>query len=65
MVRHNSREHKSIIPSFLTYKVKQQDFSDKHRMIVVIKTLMKLLTYFKISVVSLMSGRNLVPQSYF
>ena len=30
MVRHNNREHKSIIQSFLTYEVKQQDSSDKH-----------------------------------
>ena len=30
MVRHNNREHKSIIQSFLTYEVKQQDYSDKH-----------------------------------
>ena len=30
MVRHNNREHKSIIQSFLTYVVKQQDSSDKH-----------------------------------
>ena len=28
MVRHNNREHKSIIQSFLV--VKQQDSSDKH-----------------------------------
>ena len=30
MARHNNREHKSIIQSFLTYVVKQQDSSDKH-----------------------------------
>ena len=30
MVRHNKKEHKSIIQSFLTYVVKQQDSSDKH-----------------------------------
>ena len=30
MVRLNKREHKSIIQSFLTYVVKQQDSSDKH-----------------------------------
>ena len=30
MVRHNNREHKSIIQSFLAYEVKQQDSSDKH-----------------------------------
>ena len=30
-------------------------------MIVVFKTLMNLLTYFKISVVSLLWGRDLVP----
>ena len=30
MVRHINREHKSIIQSFLTYVVKQQDSSDKH-----------------------------------
>mgnify|MGYP000536098075 FL=1 len=30
MVRHNNKEHKSIIQSFLTYVVKQQDSSDKH-----------------------------------
>ena len=30
MVRHNNRERKSIIQSFLTYVVKQQDSSEKH-----------------------------------
>ena len=30
MVRHNNRERKSIIQSFLTYVFKQQDSSDKH-----------------------------------
>ena len=30
MVRHNNREHKSIIQSFPTYVVMQQDSSDKH-----------------------------------
>ena len=30
MVRHNNRQHKSIIQSFLTYVVKHQDSSDKH-----------------------------------
>ena len=30
MVRHNKREHKSVIQSFLTCIVKQQDSSDKH-----------------------------------
>ena len=30
MVSHNNRELKSIIQSFLTYVVKQQDSSDKH-----------------------------------
>ena len=29
MVRHNNRELKSIIQSFLTFVVKQQDSSDK------------------------------------
>ena len=59
MVRHNNREHKSIIQSFLTYIVTQQDSSDKNTMIVVIKTLMNVLTYFKISVGSLLLGRDL------
>ena len=30
MVRHNNREHRSIIQSFLTYVVTQKDSSDKH-----------------------------------
>ena len=30
MVSHNNREHESIIQSFLTYVVKQQDSRDKH-----------------------------------
>ena len=30
MVRHNNREHKSIIQSFLKYVVTQQDSSDNH-----------------------------------
>ena len=34
-------------------------------MIVVIKTLMNLLSYFKICIGSFLSGRDLVPQSYF
>ena len=30
MLRHNNKEHKSIIQSFLTYVVTQQDSSDNH-----------------------------------
>ena len=30
MVRHNNREHKSVIQSFLTHVVRQQDSSEKH-----------------------------------
>ena len=30
MVRHNNRQHKSVIQSFLTNVNKQQDSSDKH-----------------------------------
>ena len=63
MVRHN-RQHKSIIQSFLTYEGIRSRTPVTNTMIVVIKTL-NLLTYFKISVVSLLSGRNLVLQFYF
>ena len=64
MVGHNNRQPESIIQSFLTYVVTQQDSSDKHNDCSV-QNIDELVDLLKISVGSLLSGRNLVLAFYF